>query len=158
MDKGIVPLDFKKRSSSDTIKSLIPTIDYYRSKGKTLLDIYAALSEKDLLATRGSSNMAFGTFRNIYYQQRKGVTATNVTKESFVKKPAVSRSSANRKRTQELPNPTAYRNDCDGDSPQADSSFENEGDSAVTETGFKRLELGGTLEEQFEIGSMYFRQ
>ena len=34
----------------------------------------------------------------------------------------------------------------------------SEESSVETEKSFKRLELGGTLEEQFEIGSMYFRQ
>ena len=116
MEKGIVPLNFKKRSSSDTIKSLIPTIDHYRSRGKTLLEIYAALSEKNLLVTSGSSNMAFGTFKNVYYQHCKKPSSKRVVAKSNSPQNNDVLSRDRLSPTSALPEPTLEKVDIDVDS------------------------------------------
>ena len=73
MTDRILQLDFKKRSCAVIVGELVPTIEHYRLKGRTLADIYIALSEKQLLVLGDrSSQMTLGTFKKVYYRQRKG--------------------------------------------------------------------------------------
>jgi hypothetical protein len=53
------------RSNSEVIWELLETIEYYRKEGKSLFKIYGAL-RKD-----GSISMVYGSFRNVYYRQRR---------------------------------------------------------------------------------------
>jgi hypothetical protein len=78
----IVRLEFKDKPCSETVEELVPTIDYYRSEGKKMSDIYAALCEKKLLPVGRSSQMAFSTFKNVYYQHRKEPPSKHVVAKS----------------------------------------------------------------------------
>ena len=72
MTDRILQLDFEKRSCAVIVGELVPTIEHYRSQGRTLADIYIALSEKQLLVLGArSSQMTLGTFKKVYYRQRK---------------------------------------------------------------------------------------
>ena len=67
----IVDIEFEKKSSTAVVEELLPTIEHYRSKGQTLTEIYAALRGMNLLFANSSSQISLGTFRNVYYKQRK---------------------------------------------------------------------------------------
>ena len=69
---GIIQLEFEKKNfSPEVVKELLATIDYYRARGISLSRIYTALCERQALSINQNSQMAFNTFRNAYYQQRK---------------------------------------------------------------------------------------
>ena len=69
MKDEVVHLDIRKRSSTESIKNLMVTINHYRALGVTLFSIYQALSSQKLLEKANRSQMAFGTFKNLYYRQ-----------------------------------------------------------------------------------------
>lgn len=68
----IIQLTFKKKKlSTEVVEELLPTIDHYRAEGISLSSIHRALCNKQLLSIGHSSQMAFNTFKNVYYHQRK---------------------------------------------------------------------------------------
>ena len=67
----ILDAEFEKRSRIEVVEELLPTIEHYRSKGKSLSEIYTALCKKNLLSTDCSFQMSFATFKNTYYQKRQ---------------------------------------------------------------------------------------
>lgn len=50
MTVNILKLEFKSDSHDATVKKLMPTIEFYRSEGRSLPDIYAALCEAKALS------------------------------------------------------------------------------------------------------------
>ena len=74
MLSNVLDLDagFRKvERNADIVRRLFPTIQHYRGKGKTLKTIYQVLLEEGELA------MAFDSFRNCYYAQRKEEQSLN---------------------------------------------------------------------------------
>ena len=68
----------------------MPTINHYRSKGGKLSDIYAALCKERLLTIDNSSQMALGTFRNLYYKNwEKGDASPKKVSSKVVKEVAL---------------------------------------------------------------------
>lgn len=66
MPSNILTLEFDNtESNAAAVKRLLPTIEYYRGKKKTLVDIHRALSKL------GEISMCFGSFKNSYYSQRE---------------------------------------------------------------------------------------
>ena len=87
MPDEIFQLKFKDKSQAGLVKKALPTIEFYRSKGKQLRDIYSALCDINALSEGTSAPMAFASFRNLYYKHR-----TRPDIESKEKKEAVSKS------------------------------------------------------------------
>lgn len=75
MSSDILDMDSdlgKREPNPDAISRLLPTIEhYYRIKGNKLRSIYSVLTE------RGEISMAFQSFRNYYYAQRKANKLSN---------------------------------------------------------------------------------
>ena len=75
MSSDILDMDTdlgKRESNSDAIRRLFPTIEhYYRIKEYKLRSIYGVLIK------RGEISMAFQSFRNYYYTERKASTSSN---------------------------------------------------------------------------------
>ena len=155
MTDKILQLDIHKRSCEAIVKDLMPTINHYRSEGGKLSDIYAALCRKRLLTIEdNSSQMALGTFRNWYYKHRKIGGASPKKTRKVVKEVAIEA-----ERTPDLLVPPPDLSDSsDDESSELMLAEQPEEELPTNRKGFKRLELGGTLEEQFETGAMYFRK
>ncbi|MBE9062875.1 hypothetical protein [cf. Phormidesmis sp. LEGE 11477] len=154
MTDKILQLDFDKSSCEEIIKDLMPTIDHHRSKGKTLPAIYAALCKKRLLSIDDSSQMAIATFRKWYYKYRQSDSVSSKKIRKVIKTSVIEEEKDSDLSVQLF----TSSNISDGERSKSTPDEKSEESSVETEKGFKRLELGGTLEEQFEIGSMYFRQ
>lgn len=84
MTVNILKLEFKSDSHEMTVKKLMPTIEFYRSEGRSLPDIYTALCEAKALSKGNASPMSLSTFRNGYYQNRID-SATQGTKKKTTK-------------------------------------------------------------------------
>jgi len=79
----VVDIEFdEKRSSTAVVEELLPTIEHYRSEGHTLNDIYAALWKRNLLFANSLSQIALGTFKKIYYEQRKEASTDSQSEQS----------------------------------------------------------------------------
>ena len=78
----IVDIEFENRSSTEVVEELLPTIEHYRSEGRTLPQIYAALCKRNLLFANSSSQITFSSFKGIYYQQRKEASTDSQLEQS----------------------------------------------------------------------------
>lgn len=87
-------LDFGRReNNSDVIRRLLPTIEHYRNKKKSLKSIHQALVK------RGEVSMALQSFKNNYYAQRKVNRFTNEAPSKSSPSSFLSASSSSKKLT-----------------------------------------------------------
>lgn len=78
----ITGIEFEKIPSTAVVNELLPTIEHYRSEGRTLSEIYTALHRKNLLSIDSSSQMTWPVFKNVYYQQRKEASTDSQLEQS----------------------------------------------------------------------------
>ena len=78
----IIDIEIEKKPCTTVVEKLLPTIEHYRSEGRTLPEIYAALCEKNLLSIDSSSQMMLATFRNVYYRQRREASTDSQSAQS----------------------------------------------------------------------------
>lgn len=86
MTVNIIKLEFKSDSHEMTVKKLMPTIEFYRSEGRSLPDIYAALCEAKELSKGKASPMSLSTFRKGYYQYRTDLATQGTMKNNTEKR------------------------------------------------------------------------
>lgn len=136
----VIRLKIDTRTSADVVEDLVPTIEHYRSQGSALRKIYVGLLKERLLGTGQSSQMAFNTFKKAYYERRNTKTLSLQQKSKSPTSPIETNDYVN-----------IVDSKLDDEAPPRSQALKNK-------EGFKRLELGGTLEQQLKTGSMYFRK
>ncbi len=163
MKSKILDLDFA-RAPREVIEEYWETIEYYRSQGRSLNQIYIALSKKDSFEDR----ISFAAFKGCYYKQRKlkrngeakrDPVAISKVAETVPLPEIPIKSNKNSKPSGEIQSPVLSESSNQA-TPSLDAveKADAEPEAKKTVGKFKRLELGGTIEEQQAIARAYFNQ
>lgn len=167
MESKILDFDFAV-AAREVIEKYWETIGHYRSQGRSLSQIYIALSKRDGYEDR----ISFAAFKASYYRQRKlkcsgdakrdPVTINKVAETAPLPEIPI-KSNKNSKPSGEIQSP-ALSLTSNQTTPSLDAvekaDPEPEAKKSVKKSvgEFKRLELGGTIEEQQAIAAAYFNR
>lgn len=146
------------------IKEHWETIEHHRNKGITLNQIYIALSKKEGFEGR----ICFVAFKSCYYRQRKlkhsgeakrDPVAISKVAETVPLPEIPIKSDKDSKPSGEIQSP-ALSVSSNQTTPSLDAVEKANPEHKAKKTvgKFKRLELGGTIEEQQAIAAQYFNQ
>lgn len=163
MKSKILDLNFAG-ASREVIEEYWETIEHYRNQGRSLNQIYIALSKKDGFEDR----ISFAAFKTCYYKQRNlkrsgeaksDPVAINKVAETAPLSEIPTKSDKISKPYGEI-QPSVLSESSNQAKPSLDAvgKADSEHKAKKTVDEFKRLELGGTIEEQQAIATEYFNQ